>query len=399
MHYKDLALDEPILTQEEAKKLGERHEKPSQDSSNLEKDAIKIGGSIIGVVSNFAKNTKYPSLDNETANDVLKAAKNVATDEKTQEKVKQKAKELANNAVELGKNAKEAIKDHVDIDKFSTDALALFFLFLETLPPLVFLVVNKVFLLLSIVLSFFVLIAVGVIIVCYLLIKKYKDSLKDSTSAIVLEIVLSVTEGILIVTFSIAGEDAFIAGYMILAVSLLCTSIFADHLKHRYTDKSGIRVAMVMAINTVFVLFNVLNTNLIECGIAAAVTYLYLIFAIFTLHEVVKESNEENSKKAASFATLIVYERKVELIYRGVMWLVRFCQNMNEKRKNLSAEKSLQDPLIEKKSDSNKNGEKPEKSKAEKPEKLEKVEKPEKGEKSEKPEKKQSENPSKSKKN
>ena len=369
MQYKDIALEEPILTQEEAEKLGKRHEKPSSDISNLEKDAKKIGGSIIGVVSNLAnltKDEKYPSISNETTNNVLKAAQNLATDEKTHQKIKDGAKDLAHNAAELGKSAKEAIKDHVDIDEFTTDALALLFLFLETLPPLIFLVVNKVLVLLSIVLSFFILIAVGVIIVCYLIIKKYKESLKDSTAAIVIEIVLSITEGILIVTFSIAGEDAFIAGYMILAISLLCTSIFANHLKGKYTDKNGVRVAVIMAINTVFVLFNVLNTDLIECGVAAVVTYLYLIFAISNLHDIVKESKEENSKKAASYATLLVYERKIEIGYRLVMWIVRLVQSCNDKRKNAAAEKALNEPLIDKSSEKAKTIEK----KAEKAEKL-----------------------------
>lgn len=383
MQYKDIALAEPILTQEEAEKLGKRYdtsdEKSSSNPSNLEKDAKKIGGSIINVVSslgNLTKDEKYPSLSNETTDSVLKAAKNLATDENTHQKIKEGAKNLAHNAAELGKSAKEAIKDHIDIDQFTTDALALLFLFLETLPPLIFLVVNKVLVLLSIVLSFFILIAVGVIIVCYLIIKKYKDSLKDSSSAIVLEAILSVTEGILIVTFSIAGEDAFIAGYMILAISLLCTSIFANHLKGKYTDKNGIRVAVVMAVNTVFVLFNVLNTNLIECGVAAVVTYLYLIFAISNLHEIVKESKEENSKKAAAYATLLVYERKIEIGYRLVMWIVRSVQSCNEKRKNLAAEKALNEPLIDKSSEISKPSEKNSEKVEKKPEKAEKPSKP-----------------------
>jgi hypothetical protein len=366
MNYKDINLDEPILSKEQADNLAKRNDegKHSDLSKDFEKAKNATGAlfNVLGTIGKAVEKQSYPSIDStkhdnnknlpvidsQTAGQALEAAKKVIPSEETQAKLKDKAKELGKGAQELAHNAKELIKGQIDIDSFTTDALALLFLALEAAPPLLFLVINRVFLILSIVFSFFILIAVAIIVVCYLIIKKYKDSLKGSTSAIVLEIIMSITEGMIIVSFSIVGEDAFIAAYAILLVSLISASILADNLKDKYTDTNGIRMAIIMVANMVFVLFNVLNTNLIECGLAAAITYIYLAFAISTLHEVVKETKEKNCKKSASFATLIVFERKVEIGYRAVVWIVRWVREMNEKRKAAGQSDPKAQPLLSK---------------------------------------------------
>jgi hypothetical protein len=403
MNYKDINLEEPILSKEQTDSLAKRdNSSKAKNHPDLSEDlerAKKATGALFNVLGNLTKGTdnqskpsnegenskdhqKYPALDSKTAEEALQAAQKVIPSKQTQEELKKKALEFGEDVKNVAIQAKDLIKDSVDVDAFSTDALALLFLALEATPPLLFLVINRILLILSIVLSFFILIAVAVIIVCYLIIKKYKDSLQGSTKAIVLEIVMSLTEGIIIVSFSIVGEDAFIAAYAILLVSLVCASILADNLKEKYSDTNGIRMAIIMVVNMVFVLFNVLNTNLIECGFAAAVTYFYLVFAISTLHEVVKELKAPNCKKSASFATLIVFERKVEIGYRSIAWIVRWVREMNEKRKAAGQSDEKNEKLLDKEQPKQ---EKPEKGPKDESMKItEKVEKPEKEKKVEK---------------
>ena len=140
MNYKDINLEEPILSKEQADNLAKRNNEGSH--SDLSKDFEKAKNAtgalfnVLGTIGQAVEKQSYPSIDStkhdngknypvidsHTAGQALEAAKKVIPSEETQAKLKEKAKELGKGAQELAANAKELIKDQIDIDSFSTDA-------------------------------------------------------------------------------------------------------------------------------------------------------------------------------------------------------------------------------------------------------------------------------------
>jgi hypothetical protein len=321
--------------------------------------------------------TSYKDLlDNDSteklAKGVEKAGKKILDNENVKEKITDNLEKVGDNVKDLGKKINQLAHNQIDPDRMTIDALALMYLAFELLPPLIIMLGCKLFLF-EFLVSWFILIAVGIIVVMYLVIKKFEESLENSSMSVGIALVLSVCEGI---TLSSLGNtfdpDFFISEYIILIIGFTVACVFANLSKSAYEAIRGQRIAIVISVNFLFLLLTFFSDIFIEVVrntqiVGTLIVGLYMFYMIGRLHDIVKKLKHEGSNSVqALYATIVVYKEKMEIGYDACVFLYHLIQGCvkSNKEPDDKKEKLLPSDGKDQKGDKKADSAKPEEKKA-----------------------------------